>query len=619
MTHSRWTGSPQTIKRCIPVFVFGFVTGTLIAGDPLGSVSSGVAGVIVLRDLDSTVPRLTDFLKRVDPAYKEVDHGVLAAEFVDLERVIGVGPGTCDFSKPLCLVLTRPQFRWSSIVVGFTPKNARAFEAGLTGERGGIQRLTTRGTRRYVVLRDGVAFVSIRKKAMRAVSAVTPGRSMASTLDARQKALHRESDVFVHLSIDRWRGVIGPYQRIASELAKIGMARQHGEHGDVQGAKAMANWLIDGANTVINQMEWLTLSFAFDGEGFRLSHHHTFKKNGSVARYFASVRSAGVPLLASLPDRPFVMVFGSNWHSPLDASLLMNMAEQALEASAAGKSLDPKKQRRLTDAMSAFYEKTRGMNVMFTTPADRPHPIELFGSYAFDDPVDGLKLIRRIEEGSCEAVASFTPSGGYAAEIKTRWRDGVEFDELRFDANAMDPMARSTMIAVYGKTVCVRQAVSGTDRVVYSMSCCAEKDFIELIKPGEDTATLQGNPLVRRLLRQMPAEPHVLLLADVGRAIAVGPTLMRAGMAAVNQPMPPVADVPMPPQGPLVGWAGVVDGSSFTGRFYMRADGLAAAVRLVAESPVRAVHVAPAPYIAPVAPRPGSPKDAAPRRRGSRR
>lgn len=571
------------LRRSAPVVVHLSVVAAVCSAvhgaDPLANVPSDVAGVIGFNDLKETLKNVTGFFARISTE-NDLSESELQADTVVLEQFLGLKGGTCDFSKPFLVVLTKPQIDRRSVVIGFTPANAKRFASRLTGRADTIQRLSEGDSENYVCLRDGVAFMSARKKAIRTIIECTPDRSLSATLEDRQKQLHRDNDVYFHLRVDRWRAVyITPFIPLLSQFARPGMTVLPEENA--KAVQVIVDWFLEVLGSVLDQMDSVTLALSFDGQGFRFVHDHAFRPGGAVADYLSGARKSGVDLWAGLPDRPFFMTVASDWVSPADGAAMAGLAKRILgEPSVAGK-ISEEERRRLVEGSAAFYRDIRGRNIMFTTREGQLQPIEMIGTYAVDDPAKVAAQMRSIVESSCQALATFMPSGGYRIESRSSRVEGVSFDEYRFLTDEMDPATRSMVVAMYGENCCVRQAIAGNDRILYALSSEGADSFVKLVKAPPGSRCVGQNKMVEEMLRHLAPHPHIVIVFDIGRAVALGPRMMKAGMAAMQQSIPDIPDMAPPSQGPLLGWSGVVGDRSFTGQAYISADGVVRAFDLI--------------------------------------
>lgn len=578
MTWSKKLGSVKTLV--LQGIIVASLCPALRAGDALSHIPSDIAGVIIINDLNTTLRNLTGFLARFDPDF-ELSESELRADTVILEEAFGLKGGTCDFSEPFFVILTKPGMDARSLVIGFTPKNREEFAGQLTGRADSIQRLA-RGMKEYYVLsRGGLAFVSERKKPIRTIIGGTAGQSLSTKLSDGQKQLCKQNDLVFHLRVDSWRAVyITPFMPLLSQLAQTGMTIHPMSQDKTDAIKETIDWFLETIGSVMNQMDGLTLAFSFDGEGFRFTHDHAFTPNRSVANYLGTARQSDVDLWACMPDQPFFMAVASDWVSPADRAEMADLAKRILDVPSVSGMISEAERQRLIDVTASFYGEMRGFNMMFTTQEGRHQPFELIGTYAFENPNQIAKQMRSIMDSSCQALATFMPSGGHCIESRTCNVEGVSFDEYRFLPGKMDETTRSMVESMYGENSCVRQAVAGRDRILYALTGADPDRFLKLVKRSTGHHNVGDNDQVCKLVSHLPSKPHLLMIFDIGQAMTLGPRMMRAGMAAMNQSLPEMPEMSVTSQGPLLGWTGVIGDRSFTGQAYISADGILRAVDL---------------------------------------
>ncbi len=561
----------------VAIFAIGVAAGRLLAADPLTLIPRDVAGVVVFRNLDLTVNRLTTFLKRAMPAeFAEVDATEIRDEFGDLETALGLEAGTCDFSSPLVLILTKPTFDWRSVVVGFTPKDKQRFSRALSGRAGAFGRLRVHGRQRSVLLRDGWAFTARRSRDLRRVLRVSTERSVAAALSERQQTIYRDNDVFIYLPFGPWRPRVMPALKFG--LSRMGAMTTHltkRDDHDVAGdaTRAVFDWFADAVVETLDQMESVTLGGSFDGKSFRITHDHAFTPGGSVATFLASAEHTGQDSWVGLPDRPFLMTMAVDWHSPAFGRTAVDLAQSVFSTESVSRRIAPEERRRLVKATAAFYDQMRGMNVMIAAPEQFTNPMDVIETYSFVDSAKALRQMRTIADSSCEVLASFLPVSRFHSECKRFGEGDTAYDEYRFDLDRADPMMRRVMIAMYGERFCVRQAAADKHRIVIAMSGCTPEQFVDLLKLTPRKQGLCHNERVRKTLAALPPDPHVVVLFDIGQVFAFFGPRMMALHANTGGPQR-VSAVPELPSRPglIAGWAGVASDHSFSGQACMKAD-----------------------------------------------
>ena len=228
-----WSQPLRPIRRsrlffrgCCPSLFLLLVAGRgglLFAADALQMVPGDVAGVVVFRNVTATSEKLTEFVRRIHPDYGGFDFSVVS------EKALGLEPDTIDTSKPIVVIVSKPEallrFRQLSgrkkegasyPVVAFTPKQPARLLKKLRNRQNRARRLEGPHGDYYLLMRNGVAFFSPKRKALRILRNVAPGSSIASTMGKEAMSICKESDVFLHMSMARMRENIGPYLWLAS-------------------------------------------------------------------------------------------------------------------------------------------------------------------------------------------------------------------------------------------------------------------------------------------------------------------------------------------------------------------------------------------------------------------
>lgn len=580
-TH-RLKSGPQS-RRILAAVSCGLVIApwaarALAASEPLSIVPASSAAVLVFKNPDDMVAKTTALLGRLYPAYRSIPAETLAADFVDLEREFGLPPGTCDFSSQLVVLLPKPSLDASGLVLAFTPREPERFAkfAG-RGSRWG-RHIQHDGKSAYVTVRDGVGLVTKKRRAMQSVLAAPAEGFMPARLDARTRSMLQSDDAVLILPMEKWRPLARPYLRLLSTLFKVSVSSQQVAKADAEATRRMVDWFIVRAFRAMDQMEEMAIGLRLDESGVRLTHHHAFDPTQSVARYIQTVRRGSHARWAHLPDRPFVMAFAANWRSPEDGAAMADLLSHLFACEELSANVPAKVREDLVDCTRQFYNAMRGGNMMVAVPEQGAPPLEFIGTYVLEDAANGLALLRKIEQGSCHAAASFLPSGGYKTVTRTHRRGGLEYDEIRFDRKALDPRTLAVMSAMYGEDCLVRQAAVG-DRVVYALGNQGVGDFVRLCRSAAPRMGLAQNASLRRLEGHLPREANMIMVLDLGRAFSLGSVFA----SITNADASPRIEFPVEgsKSGPFAGWAGVVRDNGFTGELWISADDLLRGVEIV--------------------------------------
>jgi len=573
-------------------FTLGWLCGVSAQGQLLESVPADVAAVTIIRS-----PR--EFLQKANATAAKLSPDAKAYTWADIESRLGpAAAGFCDIDQPLVIVLTRAEGEGGVLVVGSRVKPpAEGVGRGEIGSPKGGGAASEQD--RYFARAREITYVSPRRRALRPFARLRPSTSLAATMDPLEREVARSSDIFVYIRMEAWQDRIRPYVQIASTMAKFSVTAEPSENATEQKMRSeVTSWFIDGAVSVLDQMSSVSLGLALDGETIRLRHHHHFTSGGSVAQYLGKARTSDVPPWACLPDRPFLAAFASNWWSPEQSSLMLGMTRKVFEAVGDGGSVSPGARDKVISASAACYARMRGMNMMMTLDdAETPH-MEMFGSYAFDDADEGLRLMRVIQENASEAMSAVTP-GGFVGRGVDLTRDGVKYNEVNLEESVMGAEMRAEMERVYGSNARVRQAKVGQKRVLACVNQSTD-DFIRLVKAGESEQPLLTNSRIKRLYAGMQPKAQCWMVLDLQRLMTLAGSVVAAeaeaevsaktasGKVAVRLKTEKTGDkkagratsAPAHEPGPLLGWSALAAGRSFTGEFLIQVDDAAAAVKL---------------------------------------
>jgi len=617
-------GRLVNVRRCLCASVCSLLVlapaGVLFATDALRQVPADVAGVIVFRQLSSTNKKLTAFVRRIDPDHPPFEFGVVK------EKTLGLPPGTMDASKPVVVILTKPGELMSFLkrrglgkqggpypVVAFSPKHPAKLLKKLHNRENRARRQEGPHGKYYLLMRDGVAFFSPRRKGLRILRGVRPEASLATTLDEGDQTILATSDVFVHLRLARLRDRINPFIWIFTNAMKMGIAAQQ-DPASVEPMQNVVNWMVNGLRSALDQMDSISLALQYDGKTFRLTHRHVFAPDGSVAAYLGQVRRGKQNLWKPLPDQPFVMAGVFDWQSPPESSVLCRLNRFFWNSDFARKSIPEGKRKKLLASAEACYGGMKGMQFMVTTPPGAFNPIQVFGGYAVDDAEDILDKYSYLQENAGKALAAFMPGGtSFGGEFKKCRRGGVKCFEMRFDVKGLPEQMRRQIINVYGEGARVQQAVADKHLLVYSIAQppCGVSELVKAVRSGRN---LGQNPAVRRILSRMPDDANAIVVLDVGRTLALLPhmakgvepeslrsklkeskrrsreAVRRAHGGEADGKAPPVKPsrrtarpsgaVPSDKPGPLLGWSCCVRKDVLDCRLVMDADDVLRSIKL---------------------------------------
>lgn len=573
--------------------VLAAATGPLIAADALQFVPSDVAGVLTLRNVAASSIAFVDFARRLDADSPGFD----LAEF---EMAIGFEPGTVDLSQPIHVVLSRPEELGAFLrseppdtgaepypLIAFIPKDPVAFLARVGGrENRPVAQAGPYGAY-HLMMRDGIAFVCEQPKSLHRVKRVVPERSLAASLSRDIAAMNAQSDIALHLRMERWREKINPFVMLAGHLLRLSVAVEQ-EPARREQVSALVGWLADGFSEALEQLDTLTLSLAFDGETFRLAHHLGFRKGEWFADYLASVRRTGVDLFRGLPDQPFFMAGVFDWKCPPDGSFNCRFSQFLYGMDTVRASIPSELRAKLLETTVECTAGLNGTQFMLTSPPGKMQPMQVLTGYSVDDAKGVFKRYRFIQENSAELMAAFMP-GGVASRMggfKECRQDGITFVRLPLDIAASPADVGGPIAAVYGKGAELQQAILDDRQIVFSIAQ-APHGVVELIRRLRNGDTLGKNERVHRIRSRLPADTNAIVLIDAGRLVTAVPLMAQMTLTGRRHGWRPQVGASQDAEqaaqrvGPLMAWGCRVRPTALDCQVVMDAEDVLETVRLL--------------------------------------
>lgn len=559
----------------------GGLCAALLAKDPLALIPADAPCVVVLPNLASTTAKASALAKKIKP---DIDAYCVEAFGED----INLSPGGWDTASPVVLILTRPEFDKSSLLVAFKPKNTKNLivKAGIKEEMPG--RCDCPVGPCWIMVRGDVAFAAQKRSAFRIIKDFESGRSFADTMDSTERKMLEDGDVFVRVNMSRWREKIMAPFALVSQMISLGItAEADPEH--LEASQAMASWFIRGLQTVIEQMDSITLSGELTENSLRFTHHHRFATGKTVATYLGSVTNERKDRMALLPDRPFWIAMASNWVCPPEQSLSTRITEYIMNFEPIGEKMKPDKHDRLIENIRSYYGQLKGSSLMMSAPMGSLFPMEMIGSYQMDDAAKGLAQLNYIQENASEAVSMMIPG----AKMRNKFEDKVEkqfkYSEMPFTLDDLSPKLREEIETVYGSQARYQTLAFGKQEILFCVSQ-PPMSVIELaIQRQKNLPGLSANAQVQKTVRLLQNQPNMLVLVDADRLLAAAPEM--AISAASGRPGPARSTTEIADAGPssqtLVGWSCVVGGDALTGQLAMCTDDFVRAVEGVQRMAVR--------------------------------
>lgn len=538
--------------------------------DSLALIPADTPLVLGFPHLGESSKKLEAFLQKYDPAFRGLD-------LDEVQRGFNLADGTLDTSAPVYLVLTRPWLEESAFALIFTPRNPSEFRRRLSGRDDALQRCPGPEGAFWLAMRGNSALVSLSPRALRTIMRSPADRSLAALADAPQKAIFARSDVFVHLPLAKWRDRIQPFFFLAANMVKLSAMAERAPLPEE--ALAMFDWFTDGLQTLVDQMESVTLALDFDGRVFGLTHHHAFTRDGSVSTYLGQVRRNGLGVWDYLPDRPFLITGAFDWQCPAESSITKNFSEFVFfnASRSSGQEIAPGTREQLRQALIDSQNRMRGSFFFVTSPDGQLHPVQLYGGYTMDDARLGLESIIFLQENATESMASFMGEP-FFGKFERRAREGGEtLFEMKLELDRMNPLMRSQISDFYGDDARIQETLLDDQHIGYAVASppAGVMDLVEARKGG---GNLQRNEQFRAALSRLPEETHAVVIVDTGRVLSALPIwLAQHADRTPGDGHPSVLAEAWRNKGSvrsglLLGWACTVQKSSLTGRACIGAE-----------------------------------------------
>ncbi len=550
---------------------------SILADSPLRHVPAEVAGVVVLPRPAVTAERVTEFVRRVEPDYRGLDWGLIC-DAMDL------WPDCWDASQPIVFVMTEPSFDFltdpeytnTSAVLVFAPKNPQKFKEIVGNRPDSVRRIERAGRRYYVMMSDGYVLYSGQRRALRSMRRVRAEASLFASLDEREKAALKESDLYVHLPLVAWRDRLSFLALLATNMARMGAVEQDPQIAAA--SRAMFDYISAGARNIVSEMQSVTIAIDYDGASFRLMHHHRFRENGAVSTYLRNVKRTGMNVLDLLPDRPFFMLGTFDWRTPPRQSISVQMMNHVFSQDLGDAKLTPELRQELAAAASACYDQINGSFFMVAPRSNEQlSPIDMHGGYAVRDAKIAMKQMRILQDKSSHLTGGFI-SGVYPGEYQQRNVQGVAFEEMKMETDDMPGSVRDQLVAIYGEDVRVQEMRFGDDRLLHTITS-GDSSVLDMVSARKSGSNMQNNEAITRLRKRLPGEPNCVIVFDLGRSFAVLPYFAYDSVTG-RSILPPDAEPPSMKEiygdvsdtGPLLGWSCHAAPTSLSGCFVISAD-----------------------------------------------
>lgn len=536
----------------------------------LHHVPAGVPGVLVLPRPAAANQALSDLARRINPNYEPISLDCLA-DHLDVNRE------SWDPTAPVAIILTKPELKRTSMVVAF---RARRDADRDTDKSKTICRGERPSGRCWTMARDGLIFCASRRSALRSLSALEGKSTLAADLDDSERAFLDGADAVVRVNLDPWRQRLDSYVTLAANMMKLGITASTDPQA-IAATHALLDWMIGGVNKVVEEMRTVTVAATIRGDMLRLTHHHRFRPGGAVGTYLASVRNNKLDMLATLPNRPFWLVATTNWQCPAESSVTARMTEYVLNLNSGDAAISPKTKNRFISEVRACYSQTRGTSLMMSSGDESLFPLQLSGSYVYEDARKGLAQMCFVQENACETLSMFVPIGDMHTKFQVRRVGDLEISEMKPDLSRLSRKMRDDLSQAYGPEIRYQYVALDDREVMFYMGQTPSGVADLARKRTTDKETLAGDPSVQRLVKALPDAPNIFVAVDLRRLLDELPAIAKITVSDDDGERVPVLPVAhgegrqaARPDPALLGWSLTVGRNSITGCLAMNANDL---------------------------------------------
>jgi hypothetical protein len=604
--------SPRNVQTATCLLIMGLLAQTAsrcLAVHPLDCVPPTATSVLVFRNLEETSKNVNEYLTRFFPEA----HPIVPR---DIEISFDLPESTIDFGLPVMLLSTQAGFEGESLVVGFSAKQGSSLLPKPDHPEGIVRTCKGAEGEHFVVTRRGLVFVAGNRRPLRLLKPGSFRKSLSEALDPNQKKLLDTSDVFVRLSMDRWRDRVNPWLTLLSTAINTNLAQNAGDQAAKGESSAFVSWFSDGARAVLDQMRTLSVGLQFDGKTLRVAHFHSFMPGESTAQYLNQIQRNKIDFTKLIPDRRFMMLVTCDWQTTGENSLSYRLSKMAMGLDSVAHRFDPEKREKLLEVSKDCHDQMLGTYFVMGSPGKKPQFVQLLGGNIMQDAERGLAHMKYFQENAADLISVFMPGTAYANKKFTQRKcatGGKKYLEIAFASKDADNQSIKDLETIYGPRPLFQMAVASPSNLVYSVVSSENSvgvcDYLGRA-PGEKT--LADNARIAAMIKKMPADRNVVCLLDVDALFDTLPIFVRAALQKQGMHNPEnrirlVSTVtPSSENGPLIGWSASVHKNSLSGEFIVEADQIpliVSSARRVAVDLSRSVAPAIHPPLPPKAPR----------------
>ncbi len=440
-----------------------------------------------------------------------------------------------DFTKPVGMTQANiagggEPVLWAS-VADFAVKVKTVAEAK---EENGVWNIPFEGTTVYAKAKG--AYVAAATDANTLNAALREGKTLAEELKT-QAEFFKDRDALIHINFDPIRPMAQMGLMQASQMAPMLGMMAASSGGDPAGLTAAVVALIDAAKSFVEQVAYLDIAIGV-GEATGTITLATGFKEGTIKSYLSRQKPASVPLLADLPEQPYLAAVGFHvpgTESPFYDYLFEQMSAAMAAPGAPGAApADPAKAEAAKAAFQVsrdLYRKVEGSNALF---AFTSNGMRASGDYIGADSPGILELTKKSITTANPVMKNF--SGGATYETLPAIKIGdVSVDQFAIKFDTSNPTAAQAA-QMMGENTRFYVGIAG-GKVRY---CMGIEEDAKRVFGAKVEKPLIANKQVVDAIAALPAKRNAIVLLEPSGILPLMGQMMGAPKA---EPMPPGAPI----------------------------------------------------------------------------
>lgn len=409
-----------------------------------------------------------------------------------------------------------------------TDANAWKTASNTTGDK--ILHLTeVDGDELFAIIRDGVLLLSNGEGALEDAAALPGG--FGKTLAAGKLTPGENAAFMIYADVPAWADTISQGLGAAAGLMKVAMANApNGES-----VARIMDWYLSQARELTGQTQRVVLEATVNGDGVRAALSLQARPDTTVAKYLEAIQPREADLLRGLPERPYLVAFGSDFGlAPGTSSASEYFLNGMLECTKSASQPDQSRLKALNKEMSELaLGGSFGMGIS-------PDGMEMAGCTWTSNAARLAELTAEQTQLSSEMAAAWAPGMKFKSMVANEVIAGHKVTSVTQEFTADDPMMNAAMSQMFGGgSLSTYWAEEKGQLILRAGTEAHAKEAITRALQGNEKA-LSAAPRVRSGLARLTRKPLAVGMMDMMQAVRMN---MPGGASAAQLP----SDAETPP------------------------------------------------------------------------